>query len=161
MVEEETSSQIHNLCRSWPVSQFKPVLEQQIFSASEDATSSNSLDSPTTSTSNTIRWSEQVFVAGTRRKQIGTTRTSVTRTFLGNICCSVTKHKVVKPWDVNTDIFDDENGDYDPGTYQREPYFRYTPSRQVVRFGVKALQMSTQGWQARLRVFKVLAVLSA
>jgi len=53
---------------------------------------STSLDSLMTSTSNTIYGSEQVSVVGTRRKQIGTTRTSVTRTFLGKICCSVTKY---------------------------------------------------------------------
>ncbi|KAG4429750.1 hypothetical protein IFR05_014764 [Cadophora sp. M221] len=33
---------------------------------------------------------------------------------------------------------------------------RYRPSALMVRFGVKALQMSTQGWQAKLRFFNLI-----
>lgn len=148
-VVTQTSSEIRSLCSSWSLPQLQPVLVSPMERASEDTYNLGELDSGEDSRLATLYSpTDNVVICG-RRDQVGSTRFSVTRTFLGEVRCSTKMFKVVQPWSND----DEEVDDCVAGNCEREISFRYKPSRYIAKLGVRAFEMSTQGWQTKLRFF--------
>lgn len=151
-MDEQTSTEIRTLCSSWPFPQLQPVLESHLVMPNEEKITSavRALDpDPDPEPVITYGSAKNSSAAFRPRQQVVSARFSVTRTLLGEVRCSVTKYKIQKPWDVN----DDEADDRKTAHYEQETSVRYIPSSHVARFGVKAFQMNTQGWQTKLRFF--------
>ncbi|KAH9220496.1 hypothetical protein DL95DRAFT_456251 [Leptodontidium sp. 2 PMI_412] len=131
-VVTQTSSEIRSLCSSWSLPQLQPVLVSPMERASKDTYNLGELDSGEDSRLATLYSSTDNVVICGRRDQVGSTRFSVTRTFLGEVRCSTKMFKVVQPWSND----DEEVDDCVAGNCEREISFRYKPSRYIAKLGL-------------------------